>query len=324
MRRIEHKLGIHGSATCELQFNNTPGTLIGERRRGLSKYTMWLMNQARLGIAGQALGIAEAAYREADKYAKERMQFGKKIREMTQVYEMLADMKIAIEAGRTLYYETARIVDIKEGLDEAIEKHPERASELAEEAKRYAKYAGLLTPIIKAYNTEMSNKVAYDAIQIHGGTGYMQEFNAERHARDARITNIYEGTTQLQVVAALGGIVSGVAMEKINDYASEDYAHAPELFQKAEKLKNIFEKTVSHVKGRENSEYTEYHSRRLVEMCTDVFMCYLLLRDGKHTERKLKVAECFMEKASGRIEGLSYFILNEKASLLENYKEIIN
>jgi alkylation response protein AidB-like acyl-CoA dehydrogenase len=230
IRRIENKLGIHGSPTCELQFNDAPAILVGKRRMGLIKYVMTLMNEARIGIAAQGLGIAEGAYRAAKKYAEERVQFRKHIKDFIAVSEMLANMKTKIEAGRTLLYETGRIVDIKDGLEEESEEHPEKAPELREEMKKYQALAALMTPICKAWNTEIANQVSYDGIQIHGGTGYMKEFSAERFYRDARITNIYEGTTQLQVVAAIGGVVKGVAMELIADYEKEnDFSHVESL-----------------------------------------------------------------------------------------------
>lgn len=323
IRRVENKLGIHGSPTCELQFNDAPVVLIGDRRRGLTKYTMWLMNSARLGIAAQGLGIAEAAYREADKYAAERIQFGQPVRQMPPVYEMLTEMKISVEAGRTLLYETARIVDIKESLEHLAEKNPDRSRELKSDIKKYTRLAGLFTPIVKAYNTEMANKVTYDAIQIHGGTGYMKEFNVERHYRDARITNIYEGTTQLQVVAAIGAVTSGVINTVWDDYDSEDYSHCSELYQKVLKSRNNFEKAVVHVKGSEIEEFATYHSRRLVEMATDLILSHLLMRDAKHSQRKMKIAETFIEKMQSRIVSNLEFITKDDAALLRNHKDII-
>ena len=269
IRRLEHKLGIHGSPTCELQFNNAPATLVGERKRGLSRYTMWLMNSARLGIAAQAVGIAEAAYREAYKYASERIQFDHTILDFPPIYEMLTEMKVSIEAGRTLLYETARFVDLKEGLEEMKEKYPERASEFKSDLKKYSRLANLFTPLVKAYNTEMANKAAYDAIQIHGGTGYMKDFIVERLYRDARITNIYEGTTQLQIVAAIGGVTSGTAASVIDEYEQEDYSHVQELHEDLLKAKFNFEKTLVGVKENEKKDFVTYHSRRLVGMATD-------------------------------------------------------
>ncbi len=323
IRRLEHKLGIHGSPTCELQFNNAPATLVGERKRGLSKYTMWLMNSARLGIAAQAAGIAEAAYREARKYAQERIQFNHPIEEFPPIYEMLTEMKVAIEAGRALLYETARFVDLKEGLEEMKEKYPERAAEFKADLKKYSRLANLFTPMVKAYNTEMANKAAYDAIQIHGGTGYMHDFIVERLYRDARITNIYEGTTQLQIVAAIGGVTSGTAASIIDEYEQEDYTHVPELHETLRKAKFNFEKTLVGVKEVDKKDFATYHSRRLVEMATDVIQGYLLLRDAKYSGRKKKVAEVFMEKMDARIRANMSFILDEKGILIDNYKDII-
>jgi hypothetical protein len=281
------------------------------------------MNAARLGIAGQALGIAEAAYREAVKYSKERVQFGKVIKDMTAVTELLVEMKIAVEAGRTLYYETARMVDLKEGYEVLLEKHPERAEELKAKIRKYTKFADLLTPIIKAYNTEMCNKVSYDGIQIHGGTGYMKEFNAERHYRDARITNIYEGTTQLQVIAAIGGIVTGVAKEKMDELGAGDFGYSEFLHKRLRETQKVFEETVSFVTAKKDTVFQEYHARRLMEMATDLLQGYLLMRDGKHSDRKKVIAETFIDKMIFRVKMNSEFILKGEAALLKNAREII-
>lgn len=323
IRRLEDKLGIHGSPTCELQFNNARGYLVGERKRGLSRYTMWLMNAARLGIAAQAIGIAEAAYREANKYAEERIQFGAPVKDLPPVFEILTEMKISIEAARSLLYETARIVDTKEGLDELKENHPERADEIKSDVKNYSRLANLYTPIIKAHATEMANKVAYDAIQIHGGTGFMRDFDVERHYRDARITSIYEGTTQLQVVAAIGGLTSGTITNALDEYETEDFSHAPALHKALLVARNKFEKALVYIKGIEDADLVSYHARRMVEMATDLIQSYLLLRDASHSERKLKVAETFIEKMATRITMNSEFILDADSSLLRNHADII-
>jgi hypothetical protein len=324
IRRIENKLGIHGSPTCELQFTDAPCDLVGERKRGLSKYTMSLMNGARVATAAQALGIAEAAYREADKYARERAQFGKAIREMVPVYEMLCEMKIEIEAGRTLLYETSRIVEIKEALEHQAERDPDRARELRNEIKRYTRFAALLTPICKAYNTEMGNHVAYRAIQIHGGTGYMQEFNVERHYRDVRITNIYEGTTQLQVVAAIGGVISGTAAEYIDQFEENDFSYRDDLHQKVLRAKNALVRSVHFAKNAEDAHFTDYHSRRLTEMCTDVIQAYLLLLDAGKSERKKNIAETFIEYMLPRVEAHMKSITLGESSLLRNHVNILD
>jgi hypothetical protein len=324
IRRLEHKLGIHGSPTCELQFNNAPAELIGERKWGLIKYTMWLMNNARLGVAAQGVGIAEAAYREADLYAAKRIQFGAPIRDLPPVYEMLTEMKIAVEAGRTLLYETARFVDLKECLEDYSDQHPEEKGEITEQKKKYAKLAGFFTPMVKAYATEMANRVANDAIQIHGGTGYMKEFNAERHYRDARITNIYEGTTQLQVVAAIGPVTSGVAQMILDEYDAASYTYGADLLVKIRESRKVFEEALEFSKAyKDHKQFLTYHSRRLVEMATDLVISYLLLRDGNHSERKQKVATIFIAKMPSRIKANRDFIMSEDGTLLNNFEAVI-
>ena len=324
LRRVEEKLGIHGSPTVEMQFNDAPAELVGERGRGLTKYTMWLMNSARLSVASQGVGIAEAAYREADKYAREREQFGGPIIRLPAVYEMLADMRISIEAGRALLYETSRVVDLKEAMERIVELHPERNDELKSDIKKYTRLAAMLTPMAKAYNSEMANKVAYDAIQIHGGTGYMKDFNVERHYRDARITNIYEGTTQLQVVAAIGAVMSGVAIGAMDEYASEDWDSLPaHLVRGIEKARIQLEKSVLSVKETGSEEVTAFHARRIVEMATDVIIAWLLLRDARRNARKLLVAEAFIEKMQARAEAHAAYIMSEGAFFMKNYRDIL-
>ena len=343
IRRLEHKLGIHGSPTCELQFNRAPAELLGERQRGLTKYTMWLMNNARLGIAAQAVGIAEAAYREADLYAAKRIQFDAPVRVLPAVFEMLTEMKVSIEAGRSLLYETARFVDLRDVLEEYSDAHPDEKGGIVEDKKKYTKLAGFFTPMVKAYATEMANKVAYDAIQIHGGTGYMQEFNAERHYRDARITNIYEGTTQLQVVAAIGPVTSGVAQSILDEYDRADYSHAGALAEQVRAARKLFDEALECVKtyqGEGRDQFATYHARRLVEMATDLVISYLLLRDACNAakphclaegqspsatsrERKLAVAAIFIARLPSRIGAAHSFITGDNATLLQRYTEVI-
>ena len=324
IRRIEHKLGIIGSPTCELQFNHAPAELMGERQRGLTKYTLWLMNNARLGVAAQGIGIAEAAWREADLYAAKRIQFGAPVRDLPPVFEMLTEMKIAVEAGRALLYETARFVDLKELLEDYSEKHPEEKGAIIEEKKKYAKLAGFFTPLIKGYATEMANKVTYDAIQIHGGTGFMKEFNVERHYRDARITSIYEGTTQLQVVAAIGPVTSGIAQSIMDEYDNIEYKHSPELLAKVRESRKVFDEALEYAKNyKEHEQFLTYHSRRLVEMATDLVISYLFLRDGNFSERKQKAAAIFIAKMPSRISANRDFIMSENGTLLKNYEAVI-
>jgi 3-(methylthio)propanoyl-CoA dehydrogenase len=324
IRRIEEKLGIHGSPTCEMQFNDAPAELLGQRKFGLIKYTMSLMNGARLAVAAQAVGIAEAAYREAEKYAKSRIQFGKPIRSITAVYEMLTDMKVAIEGGRSFLYEASRLVDLKEGVEELIEKHSERKVELHEELKRYTRYANLFTPALKAYTTEIGNKICYDALQIHGGNGYMQDFNVERHVRDMRVTNIYEGTTQLQIVAAVGGIISGVIFERLDDYEKgNDFAAIDDVFGKAKEIRKYLELAVEHIKVKNDKLYQEFHERRLVEMGIDLIIGYLLCIDALKSDHKKIVAHIFMAKALPRCKNVLDYIRSDDHSILEFHESII-
>jgi len=323
IRRIEHKLGIHGSPTCELHFENAEAELLGERKFGLVRYTMSLMNGARLGIAAQAVGIAEAAFREADKYAGERIQFKRPIRNFSAVSEMLTDMKVSIEASRSLLYETSRIVDIKEGLEEAEKKQPYRSKSLKTEISLYTKYASLFTPIAKAYSTEMANKVCYDALQIHGGVGYTSEFNVERHSRDVRITNIYEGTTQLQVVAAIGGIVSGAIFTRLDEYEDNDFSTVSDLFAKAREFRKSIEDSVALVKGKHSHEFQEFHAGRLVELAIDTIIGYLLCMDARHSDRKRKIAALFMKKAALRIHANRTLITEDDGSLQAVYHDLL-
>ena len=291
IRRLEDKLGIHGSPTCELQFDDAPAQLVGERRRGLTTYVMSLMNGARLAIAAQAQGIAEAAYRAASKYADERVQFGGPIRDLTAVAAMLADMKVSLEASRALLYETALIVDLKEGLErragqlqcgERAAAGDDELKELRGELKKYTRLAALFTPLAKACSTEMANRVAYDSLQIHGGSGYMRDFAVERHARDARITNIYEGTTQLQVVAALGGVLSGTLADRLDEYDAADLSATPELLARVRAARERWAAAVARVRELDDAAFSDFHGRRLVEAAIDLVCAYLLLRAAQH------------------------------------------
>jgi len=237
---------------------------------------------------------------------------------------MLTEMKIAIEAGRTLLYETSRFVDLKETLEEYCEQHPDEKGDIIEEKKKYTKFAGFFTPMLKAYTTEMANKVAYDAIQVHGGTGYMTDFNVERHYRDARVTNIYEGTTQLQIVAAIGPLTSGIAQTALNEYDAASYSCGADLLAKVRESRAFFDEALEYAKAYKGHEaFLAYHSRRLVEMAADLVISYLFLRDANNSGRKQKEAAVFIAKLPLRIKANRDFILNENAVLLQNYREII-
>lgn len=310
IRRIEEKLGIHGSPTCELQFRNSPCELLGRRKYGLIRYTMSLMNGARLGIAAQSLGIAEAAYREALGYARDREQFKRPIDQFLAIREMLSDMRVNLAACRTLVLETSRMVDIKEGLEEKIEHHPERKADLDGDLKRYTKLVGLFTPLAKAYGAELANRITYDAIQIHGGVGFTREFNVERHYRDARITSIYEGTTQLQVVAAIGGVTGGVLTEWLTEIEEDnDFTAVAEAFATAKGIRACIEDSLAALKGRSDfAACIEYHARRLVDMAADCANAYLLCKGGIAHEARRQTAWIYARKALARAKGSLEYI----------------
>ncbi len=324
IRRIEHKMGIHGSPTCELQFDNAPALLIGQRKMGLIKYVMALMNEARVGISSQAVGIAEAAYRAAKKYSEERVQFKQAIKNIIPVTEMLVSMKVKIEAGRTLLYETTRMVDLKDGYEHQQEHAAEPSRELRDQAKKYGAYANMLTPLCKAYTTEMANEVAYDGLQIHGGAGYMKEFDAERYFRDARITNIYEGTTQLQVVAAIGGLVKGTLEELIKEYeAANDFSTLAEHYKTVREMQAVYEKAIHFVKEKKDADYQTYHSRRLVEMGAKVLIGYLMLRDALKSDRKKDVLKYFLEYAVPEVAMKAQMVMSNSTTLMDKKKVIL-
>ncbi|MEZ5125394.1 MAG: acyl-CoA dehydrogenase family protein [Thermoleophilia bacterium] len=325
IRRLEDKLGIHGSPTCELQFDDAPALLVGERRRGLTTYVMSLMNGARLAIAAQAQGIAEAAYRAATKYSRERIQFGAPIGDLTAVRAMLADMKVGIEAARALLYETALIVDTKESLEHRLEQIA-RGDASADDAtikamrtdlKHHTRLAALFTPMAKACCTEMANTVAYESLQIHGGSGYMRDFAVERHTRDARITNIYEGTTQLQVVAAIGGILGGTLSARLDEYDAEDLGATPELLERVRHMRTRLLEAIVKVRELDDVRFRDFHARRLVEMAIDIASSYLILRTAQDDARKLLVARYFIDGAQMRTEAATTRILRDDPAALD-------
>jgi alkylation response protein AidB-like acyl-CoA dehydrogenase len=301
IRRIEHKLGIHGSPTCELQFDDTPAQLVGKRKLGLVRYVMDLMNGARLAIAAQAIGIAQAAYEEASKYAKERKQFGAAIADIPPVTNMLIDMRVTLESHRALLYSTARWVDLAELLEGRVEKLKEQGEPYAEDRRRMREATGiaaLLTPLTKYFLTESANRITYDALQIHGGTGYMKEFNVERHARDVRITSIYEGTSQLQIVAAYGGVVRDVLGPHFA--AKEENSYSSDLKEAADRLKTIralFREASANVEDQDDRAFSDVAAKELVEMYGFLHMGYLLLEDAEHDERKKLIANRFVVDA---------------------------
>jgi len=322
VRRIENKLGIHGSPTCELQFNGVPALLVGQRRLGLIRYVMSLMNGARVAVAAQAVGIAQAAYEEALKYARKRVQFRKPIIEFPQVYDMLARMKSEIQAARAITYEASRLMDLRRILERRQEQSRDAA--LRARVKEVSAWASVLTPMAKAYASEMAVRVASDAIQIHGGPGYMREFPVERLWRDARITPIYEGTTQLQVIGALGGILSGALGQYLALKGERDYR--PELARLALLAREAREKlasSVAHLKNLNDREYTDYMSRRLVDMACDCLAVHLLLDQAQRDPARTLVAEKFVGDAMPRIRMQAEYIAGGDRLTIEKRTELI-
>ncbi len=279
IRRLEDKLGIHGSPTCEIFFDNTPCRLIGERQRGLVPYVASLMNGARIGIAGQSVGLAEAAYRIARDYAASRKQFSVAIEKLPAVRDMLIAMKIAIEAGRALLYETSRVVDLAIGYNRQLEKNPPQdAAELKglkEKARIYKRFAGMLTPMSKYFCSEMCNRVAYDSIQVLGGSGFMRDYASERLSRDARITTIYEGTSQLQIVAAVRGVCSGTAEKYLAELAALKYdAEVRDLIDVLAEGTQQMQAAIEYTKPHGN-EYMDLYGRALVDVAINLINGYL-------------------------------------------------
>lgn len=320
VRRIEHKMGIIGSPTCELVFKDAPAELVGDRKLGLIKYVMALMNSARLGIAAQSVGIAEAAYREAIAYAQEREQFGKAILKFPAVYEMVSTMKAKLDASRTLLYETARFVDMYKTLTHISEERkldPEERQEM----KTYQKLADFYTPLVKGMSSEFCNQLAYDAVQIHGGSGFMKDYPVERIYRDARITSIYEGTTQLQVVAAIRGVTTGAYLAQIRVYESQKVAPELSFLRRALIIMtDEYEHAVEHVMSVNDTEYVDFHARRMVEMAGYIIMGHLLVLDANRDRSFLKSARNFIRLGKSMVRAHAGFIGNCSIDDLSAYK----
>ena len=320
VRRIENKMGIKGSPTCELVFKNAKAELCGSRKLGLIKYVMALMNGARLGIAAQSVGVSEAAYREAYAYAQERRQFGKAIIEFPAVSEMLAVMKAKLDASRSLLYETTRFVDMYKTYED-IARERKLEPEERTEMKYYSRLADAFTPLSKGMGSEFCNQNAYDSVQVHGGSGFMKDYACERIYRDARITSIYEGTTQLQVVAAIRHVTTGTYLSKINEYAALEYA--PELKPLQDKLAAmtaLYADAVEKVTALKNTEYTDFHARRLVEMAGHIIMGYLLLADTTRCADFKKSANVYVRFGEAEVTRHHKFISEFTVDDFENYK----
>ncbi len=320
VRRIENKLGIKGSPTCELVFKDAPAELVGDRKLGLIKYVMSLMNSARLGVGAQSVGIAEAAYREGYKYANERKQFGKTIIEFPAVYEMLRVMRAKTDAARSLLYETSRFVDMYKAYSH-ISHERNLEKEEKNEMKYYQRLADVYTPLLKLMSSEFANEVAYDSLQIHGGTGYMKDFPIERLSRDARITNIYEGTSQLQVVAAIKGVTNNAYLKKMEEYNEEKLDPSLEYLRKELKLmQQDFEKAKNKVVETENNEFLDFHARRLVEMAGYIIMGHLVLLDANKEKDFLNSAISFIQYGKSKVSGYAVRIQMSDCKELGNYK----
>lgn len=327
VRRLENKLGIHGSPTCELQFNDTPAVLIGKRKFGLIKYVMDLMNSARLGVSAQALGISQASYEAAVKYARERVQFGKPIAEIPAVTDMLINMRVTLETNRSLFYATSRWVDLRNKLDDRINQLKEENKPFTDETIRLKfaqKVCDLLTPITKYTLTESANKVSYDALQIHGGAGYMKDFTIERLTRDARITNIYEGTSQLQIVAATGGVTNDLLGDFFMEKEQKSYkGNLSKLAAYLKEIREIFLDCLKYVNDKNDHHFQEVAAEDLVQLYTYLYVGYLVLDEAELNKRKIFIANRYIVNALANSRRNAETIKNEKYLDLLHADEIL-
>ena len=321
VRHIEHKLGIHGSPTCELVYKNAKAELCGNTRLGLIKYVMALMNGARLGIAAQSVGVEQEAYNEGLAYAKERAQFGEKIINFPAVYDMLSRMKAKLDAGRSLLYCCARYVDIYKALED-IARDTKLTPEERQEMKKYTRLADAFTPLAKGMNSEYANQNAYDAISIHGGSGFIMEYKCQRLFRDARIFSIYEGTTQLQVVAAIRYITNGTYLSIIKEMLESEVSDdLKALKERVAKLVDLYEAAINKVKEANDQAVHDFLARRLYNMTGDIVMSLLILDDAtKAPEMFQKSANVYVRMAEEEVLGHSAYIQNFKAEDLESFK----
>ena len=321
VRHIEHKLGIHGSPTCELVYKNAKAELCGNTRLGLIKYVMALMNGARLGIAAQSVGVEQEAYNEGLAYAKERAQFGEKIINFPAVYDMLSRMKAKLDAGRSLLYCCARYVDIYKALED-IARDTKLTPEERQEMKKYTRLADAFTPLAKGMNSEYANQNAYDAISIHGGSGFIMEYKCQRLFRDARIFSIYEGTTQLQVVAAIRYITNGTYLSIIKEMLESEVSDdLKALKARVAKLADLYEAAINKVKEANDQAVHDFLARRLYNMTGDIVMSLLILDDAtKAPEMFQKSANVYVRMAEEEVLGHSAYIQNFKAEDLESFK----
>ena len=321
VRHIENKLGIHGSPTCELVYKNAKAELCGSTRMGLIKYVMALMNGARLGIAAQSVGVSQAAYNEAIAYARERKQFGEAIVNFPAVYDMIAKIKAKLDAGRSILYQTARYVDIYKALDD-IARERKLTPEERQEQKKYARLADAFTPIAKGMNSEYANQNAYDCIQIHGGSGFIMEYKCQRLYRDARIFSIYEGTTQLQVVAAIRYITNGTYLTIMKEMIAKEVAEELKPLQvRIQKMIEPYEQSLEYVKQSENQEVQDFLARRLYDMTADILMSLLIVGDATAApELFAKSAQVYVRHAEEEVIGHSCYVKSFIAEDLVNFR----
>ena len=323
VRHIEHKLGIHGSPTCELTYKNAKAELCGNTRLGLIKYVMALMNGARLGIAAQSVGVEQEAYNEGLAYARDRAQFGEKIINFPAVYDMLSRMKAKLDAGRSLLYMTARYVDIYKALED-IARDRSLTPEERQEMKKYQRLADAFTPLAKGMNSEYANQNAYDAISIHGGSGFIMEYKSQRLYRDARIFSIYEGTTQLQVVAAIRYITNGTMLQNIKEMTEQLNINDAKLAALAERVNNlipVYEEAMANVKALGSQDAQDFLARRLYDMTAELVMSLLIIDDASRApELFTKSANVYVRMTEEDVLGKAAYIKNFKVEDLESFK----
>jgi len=321
VRHIEHKLGIHGSPTCELTYKNAKAELCGNTRMGLIKYVMALMNGARLGIAAQSVGVEQEAYNEALKYAKERAQFGTKIVEFPAVYDMLSRMKAKLDAGRSMLYQTARYVDIYKALED-IQRDRKLTPEERAELKKYQRLADAFTPMAKGMNSEYANQNAYDAVSVHGGSGFIMEYKSQRLMRDARIFSIYEGTTQLQVVAAIRYITNGTILGIIKEMLESEVSDALKpLKARVAALLPLYEEALAHVKELGDQACHDFLARRLYDMTCELVMSLLILDDATRAPELFeKSAQVYVRMTEEDVIGKAAYVKAFRAEELESFR----
>ncbi len=324
IRRIENKLGIHASPTCEVQYNNTPAELLGKRRYGLMRYAMALMNGARLAVGAQAVGIAEAAYREAYRYASERCQFNQPIRDLPPVRRMLLSMRGEIEATRALICETGRWVDRLKNYEKLVEESATPDPALRQKQKQASSLAEALTPMTKYYASEMGNRVCNMAIQVHGGVGYMREFNVERHYRDIRVTNIYEGTSQLQIVAATGKLLGHALDPLLDEWAADEYgSELAALKDRLMETTALFKQASDVLKAKER-DIIDYFASDLMDMAVYIVNAWLMLQDARVTERKRDLAQLYISEHLAQVQHAGQAIFAADDMLQQKQTELLN